>query len=163
MRDILRKGGMLWAALIVALLVGIVACSSAEPADTGPSAAEIQNIVQSAVAGIDTGSQLTAADVQRIVEQSAGDVLTASDVQTIVQQSVGTQLTAADVQRIINASAAGQLSAADVQRIVDASAGEQLTASDVQKIVQDSTGQQLSGCRRSEDRRRIGEWSVDHV
>ena len=138
------KGGMLWAALVVALLAGIVACSSAEPTETGPSAAEIQNIVQSAVAGIDTGSQLTAADVQRIVEQSAGDVLTAADVQTIVQQSVGTQLTAADVQKIINDSAAGQLTASDVQRIVDASAGEQLSAADVQKIVRDSTGQQLT-------------------
>ena len=138
------KGGMLWAALVVALLAGIVACSSAEPTETGPSAAEIQNIVQSAVAGIDTGSQLTAADVQRIVEQSAGDVLTASDVQTIVQQSVGTQLTAADVQKIINDSVAGQLTASDVQRIVDASAGEQLSAADVQKIVRDSTGQQLT-------------------
>ena len=139
-----RKRGMLWVALIAALIVGLVACSSAEPTETGPSAAEIQNIVQSAVAGIDTGPQLTAADVQRIVEQSAGDVLTASDVQNIVQQSVGTQLTAADVQRIINQSAAGQLTAADVQRIVDASAGQQLSASDVQKIVQDSTGQQLT-------------------
>ena len=138
------KGKLLWVALIAALIVGLVACSSAEPAETGPSAAEIQNIVQSAVAGIDTGPQLTAADVQRIVEQSAGDVLTASDVQNIVQQSVGSQLTAADVQRIINQSAAGQLTAADVQRIVDASAGAQLSAADVQKIVQDSTGQQLT-------------------
>ncbi len=144
MRDTLKKGGVLWVALIAALIVGLVACSSAEPTETGPSAAEIQNIVQSAVAGIDTGPQLTAADVQRIVEQSAGDVLTASDVQNIVQQSVGTQLTAADVQKIINNSAAGQLTAADVQRIVDASAGQQLSASDVQKIVQDSTGQQLT-------------------
>ena len=144
MRDTLKKGGVLWVALIAALIVGLVACSSAEPTETGPSAAEIQNIVQSAVAGIDTGPQLTAADVQRIVEASAGDVLTAADVQNIVQQSVGTQLTAADVQRIINQSAAGQLTAADVQKIVDASAGQQLSASDVQKIVQDSTGQQLT-------------------
>ena len=144
MMTILREGKLLWVALIAALVVGLVACSSAEPTETGPSAAEIQNIVQSAVAGIDTGPQLTAADVQRIVESSAGDVLTASDVQNIVQQSVGTQLTAADVQRIINQSAAGQLTAADVQRIVDASAGQQLSASDVQKIVQDSTGQQLT-------------------
>ncbi len=141
---ILRKGGLLWAALLVAVLVGVVACSSAEPADTGPSAAEIQNIVQQAVAGIDTGTQLSAADVQRIVEQSAGDVLTASDVQNIVQQSMGTQLTAADVQRIINNSVAGQLTASDVQKIVDASAGAQLSAAEVQKIVQDSTGQQLT-------------------
>ena len=140
----LRKGGMLWAALIVAMLAGIVACSSAEPADTGPSASEIQNIVESAVAGIDTGPQLSAADVQRIVNDSMGSQLTAADVQRIVDASTGGQLTAADVQRIINDSAAGQLTASDVQRIVDASAGQQLTAADVQKIVRDSTGQQLT-------------------
>ena len=140
----LRKGGVLWAALLVAVLAGVVACSSAEPADTGPSASEIQGIVEQAVAGIDTGTQLSAADVQRIVEQSAGDVLTAADVQNIVQSSMGSQLTAADVQRIINDSVAGQLTASDVQKIVNASAGQQLSAADVQKIVQDSTGQQLT-------------------
>ena len=139
-----RKGGMLWAALLVALLAGVVACSSAEPAETGPSAAEIQNIVQSAVAGIDTGSQLSAADVQTIVSDSMGSQLTAGDVQRIVDASTGGQLTAADVQKIINDSAAGQLSASDVRKIVDASAGQQLTAGDVQTIVQQSTGQQLT-------------------
>ena len=139
-----RKGGMLWAALLVALLAGIVACSSAEPAETGPSAAEIQNIVQSAVAGIDTGSQLSAADVQKIVSDSMGSQLTAGDVQRIVDASTGGQLTAADVQKIINDSAAGQLTASDVRKIVDASAGQQLTAGDVQTIVQQSTGQQLT-------------------
>ncbi len=144
MIDKLRKGGVLWAALLVAVLAGVVACSSAEPADTGPSASEIQGIVEKAVAGIDTGTQLSAAEVQRIVEQSAGDVLTAADVQNIVQSSMGSQLTAADVQRIINDSVAGQLTASDVQKIVDASAGQQLSAADVQKIVQDSTGQQLT-------------------
>ena len=140
----LRKGGVLWAALLVALLVGIVACSSAEPTETGPSAAEIQNIVQSAVAGIDTGQQLSAADVQKIVSDSMGGQLTASDVQRIVDASSGGQLTAADVQKIINDSAAGQLTATDVQRIVDASAGQQLSANEVQQIVQQSTGQQLT-------------------
>ena len=139
-----RKGGMLWAALLVALLAGVVACSSAEPAETGPSAAEIQNIVQSAVAGIDTGSQLSAADVQTIVSDSMGSQLTAGDVQRIVDASTGGQLTAADVQKIINDSAAGQLTASDVRKIVDASAGQQLTAGDVQTIVQQSTGQQLT-------------------
>ena len=144
MKDTLRKGGMLWVALIVALLAGVVACSSAEPADTGPSAAEIQNIVQQAVAGIDTGPQLSAADVQRIVNDSTAGQLTAADVQRIVDASTGGQLSAADVQRIINDSAAGQLSASDVQRIVDASAGQQLSAADVQRIVQQSTGGQLT-------------------
>ena len=145
-----------WATLLALVLTGAVACQADEPADTGPSAAEIENIVRSAV-----GDQLTASDVRQIVADSAGTQLTASDVRGIVNDSAGTQLTAADVQRIVDASTGGQLTAADVrrivqdsvagqltatdvQRIVDASTTGQLSASDVQRIVQDSTGGQLT-------------------
>ena len=54
-----------WAALFALVLTGAVACE-AEEADTGPSSAEIENIVRSAV-----GDQLTASDVQRIVAEFA--------------------------------------------------------------------------------------------
>ena len=128
---------LLWAALLALALA--VACQ-AEETDTGPSAAEIENIVKAAVA---SGDQLTAADVQRIVNESAGQ-LTAADVRKIVADSAGTQLTASDVQSIVNSSMASQLTAADVQRIVDASAGGQLTAADVRKIVSDSVAGQLT-------------------
>ena len=131
---------LVWAALLALVLTGAIACESDEPADTGPSAAEIENIVKAAVAA---GDQLTASDVQRIVNDSAGQ-LTASDVRKIVSDSAGTQLTASDVQNIVNASVSSQLTAADVQRIVDASAGGQLTAADVRKIVNDSVAGQLS-------------------
>ena len=130
---------LVWAALLAFVLTGAVACQ-AEEADTGPSAMEIENIVKAAVA---SGDQLTAADVQRIVNDSAGQ-LTAADVRKIVADSAGTQLTASDVQNIVNASMASQLTAADVQRIVDASAGGQLTAADVRKIVGDSVVGQLT-------------------
>ena len=129
---------IVWAALLALVLTGAVACQ-AEEADTGPSAAEIENIVRSAV-----GDQLTASDVQRIVADSAGTQLSAADVRNIVADSAGTQLTAADVQRIVNASTGGQLTAADVQRIVQDSVAGQLTAADVRKIVDASTTGQLS-------------------
>ena len=146
---------VIWAALLALVLTGAVACQ-AEEADTGPSAAEIENIVRGAVGDQLTASdvrkivadsavtQLTAADVRQIVSDSAGTQLTAADVQRIVDASTGGQLTAADVQRIVQDSVAGQLTATDVQRIVDASTTGQLSAADVQKIVQDSTGGQLT-------------------
>ena len=129
---------LVWAVLLALVLTGAVACA-AEEADTGPSAAEIENIVRGAV-----GDQLTASDVRQIVADSAGTQLTASDVRNIVADSAGTQLTAADVQRIVNASTGGQLTAADVQRIVQDSVAGQLTATDVRKIVDASTTGQLS-------------------
>ncbi len=144
-----------WGALLALVLTGAVACQ-AEEADTGPSAAEIENIVRGAVGDQLTASdvrkivadsavtQLTASDVRQIVSDSAGTQLTASDVQRIVDASTGGQLTAADVQRIVQDSVAGQLTATDVQRIVDASTTGQLSAADVQKIVSDSTGGQLT-------------------
>ena len=131
---------LVWAALLALVLTGAIACESDEPAATGPSATEIENIVKAAVAG---GDQLTASDVQRIVNDSAGQ-LTAADVRKIVSDSAVTQLTASDVQRIVNDSAGTQLTASDVQRIVDASAGGQLTAADVRKIVSDSVVGQLT-------------------
>ena len=132
-----------WALLLAVVLTVAVACQADEPVvDTGPSEADIERIVKSAVAG--SGDQLTAADVQKIVSDSAGGQLTAADVQRIVRDSVAGQLTASDVQQIVNASTSGQLSAADVQRIVQASTGGQLTASDVQKIVDASAAGQLT-------------------
>ena len=139
MMTLIRKGTVLWAALLAIALAGALACGTDEPADTGPSAAEIEQIVKSAV-----GDQLTADDVQRIVDASAGSQLSADDVQRIVDASTGGQLTAADVQRIVDASAGSQLSADDVQKIVDASAAGQLTADDVQKIVDESSAGQLT-------------------
>ena len=132
-----------WALLLAVVLTVAVACQADEPVvDTGPSEADIERIVKSAVAG--SGDQLTAADVQKIVSDSAGGQLTAADVQRIVRDSVAGQLTASDVQQIVNASTSGQLSATDVQRIVQASTGGQLTASDVQKIVNASAAGQLT-------------------
>ncbi len=133
------RNGLIWAVLLALVLTGAVACQADEPADTGPSAVEIENIVRSAV-----GDQLTASDVRQIVADSAGTQLTASDVRGIVNDSAGTQLTAADVQRIVDASTGGQLTAADVRRIVQDSVAGQLTAADVRKIVDASTTGQLS-------------------
>ena len=61
-----RTGSVILMALGLAMLLAATACGSAEESDTGPAAAEIERIVQS-----NSGSQLNASDVQRIVEQSA--------------------------------------------------------------------------------------------
>ena len=81
-----------WLVILVVALVWTLACASDEPVDTGPSAAEIESIVKSAV-----GEQLTAADVQNIVDASTGGQLTATDVRQIINESLAGQLTAADV------------------------------------------------------------------
>ncbi len=132
---------IVWGALLALVLTGAIACESDEPADTGPSAADMENIVRSAIA--ESGDQLTAADVQRIVSDSAGQ-LTASDVRKIVRDSAAAQISFSDVQKIVDASTGGQLTAADVQRIVNASVSGQLTSAEVRKIVSDSVAGQLT-------------------
>ncbi len=141
-----RKLSLLWAALLAAALV---ACTADQPADTGPSAADIEQIVKSAVADIDTSGQLSAADVQRIVSESVAGQLSAADVQRIVDASTGGQLSAADVQRIVGDATGGQLTASDVQKIVDASAQGQLTTADVQRIISASVNEAVEEARKA--------------
>ncbi len=87
-----RKGGLLWTALLVAALAGALACSSADPAPvaSGPSAADIKSIVDSAVANVDTGASMTDIEksVMDAVQTQMGDQLTAAEVQKIVDDSV---------------------------------------------------------------------------
>ena len=62
-----RVGSLVLIALGLAMLLAATACGSAEePAATGPSAAEIARAVQS-----QSGPQLTASDVQKIVDSAA--------------------------------------------------------------------------------------------
>ncbi len=111
-----------------------VAPSSAPAA---PSRADVQDAVAPAVQS-QVGEQLTAADVQKIMDESSAGQMTAADVQKIVDQSSAGSLSAADVQKIVTESSAGQMTAADVQKIVDASSAGSLSAADVQKIVTES-------------------------
>ena len=69
-----RIGSLALMVLGLAMLLAATACASSEPADTGPSAAEIERVVANAVAqqaGGDTAPQLTASDVQRMVDSAA--------------------------------------------------------------------------------------------
>ena len=69
-----RIGSLALMALGLAMLLAATACASSEPADTGPSAAETDRVVANAVAqqaGGDTATQLTASDVQRMVDSAA--------------------------------------------------------------------------------------------
>ena len=78
-------------AIGLTLMLALAACASSEEApDAGPSAAEVQSIVERAVAA-QTGPPLTAADVQRIVDSSTGSQLTASDVQRMVDSAAAQQ------------------------------------------------------------------------
>ena len=69
-----RIGSLALMALGLAMMLAATACASSEPADTGPSAAETDRVVANAVAqqaGGDTAPQLTASDVQRMVDSAA--------------------------------------------------------------------------------------------
>ena len=83
------------------------------PAEAGPSAAEIQQLIEAAVSNAPAG--VTAAEVQRLVQGAISAAVA----------NAPTGVTAAEVQQAVENSvrqaAAGQLTAAEVQTIVDAS------------------------------------------
>ena len=83
------------------------------PAEAGPSAAEIQQLIEAAVSNAPAG--VTAAEVQRLVQGAVSAAVA----------NAPTGVTAAEVQQAVENSvrqaAAGQLTAAEVQTIVDAS------------------------------------------
>ena len=83
------------------------------PAEAGPSAAEIQQLIEAAVSNAPAG--VTAAEVQKLVQGAISAAVA----------NAPTGVTAAEVQQAVENSvrqaAAGQLTAAEVQTIVDAS------------------------------------------
>ena len=83
------------------------------PAEAGPSAAEIQQLIEAAVSNAPAG--VTAAEVQRLVQGAISAAVA----------NAPTGVTAAEIQQAVENSvrqaAAGQLTAAEVQAIVDAS------------------------------------------
>ena len=99
------------------------------PAETGPSAAEIQQLIEAAVANAPAG--VTAADVQRAVESS-------------VREAAAGQLTAAQVQAIVDASIkalpAPQIDAGQLRGLVQAAVQESVpkgtSAEEIQRMVE---------------------------
>jgi peptide/nickel transport system substrate-binding protein len=118
-------------AIILMLAMG---CGTAEPAPTAVPASEIASMVREAVqesvpAPAEAGP--SAAEIQQLIEAAVSNApagVTAAEVQKLVEAAVSnapTGVTAAEVQRAVESSvqqaAAGQLTAAQVQTIVDAS------------------------------------------
>ncbi len=138
------------------------AISEASPQTQGPTAAEIQKLVENAVMSL-TADQLSAQDVKSIVDaavasQSQG--ATRAEVEAAIRAATSAQLSAADVQKIVDASLAGSQgpTAAEIQRlvqsavqsaVVSATAG-QLSAADVKSIVDAAVASQAQGATAAE-------------
>ena len=138
------------------------AISEASPQTQGPTAAEIQKLVENAVMSL-TADQLSAQDVKSIVDaavasQSQG--ATRAEVEAAIRSATSAQLSAADVQKIVDASLAASQgpSAAEIQRlvqsavqsaVVSATAG-QLSAADVKSIVDAAVASQAQGATAAE-------------
>ena len=119
------------------------------PAETGPSAAEIQQLIEAAVSNAPAG--VSAAEVQKLIEGAVSNFpagVTAADVQQAVESSVreatAGQLTAAQVQSIVDASIkalpapevnAGQLRGL-VQTAVQESVPKGTSAEEIQRMVE---------------------------
>ena len=138
------------------------AISEAGAQQQGPTAAEIQKLVESAVMSL-TADQLSAQDVKSIVDaavasQSQG--ATRAEVEAAIRAATSAQLSAADVQKIVDASLAATQgpSAAEIQRLVQsavqsatasATAG-QLSAAEVKSIVDAAIASQTQGATAAE-------------
>ncbi|MCY4528966.1 MAG: ABC transporter substrate-binding protein [Chloroflexi bacterium] len=139
------------------------AISEAGTQPQGPSAAELQKLVETAVMSL-SADQLSAQDVKSIVDaavasQSQG--ATPAEVEAAIRSATSAQLSAADVQKIVEASVATSQgpTAAEIQRlvqsaVVSATAG-QLSAADVKSIVDAAVASQVQGATAAEDEASI--------
>ena len=138
------------------------AISDAGAQTQGPSAAELQKLVESAVMSL-AADQLSAQDVKSIVDAAVGSQsqgATRAEVEAAIRSATSAQLSAAEVQKIVDASVAGSQgpTAAEIQRLVQsavqsatasATAG-QLSAAEVKSIVDAAIASQTQGATRSE-------------
>ena len=147
---------------IGALVRESVSAAISDAGSQGPSAAELQKLVESAVMSL-AADQLSASDVKSIVDaavasQSQG--ATRAEVEAAIRSATSAQLSAADVQKIVDASVAGSQgpTAAEIQRLVQsavqsatasATAG-QLSAAEVKSIVDAAIASQTQGATRAE-------------
>ena len=138
------------------------AISDAGAQSQGPSAEDLQKLVESAVMSL-TADQLSAQDVKSIVDaavasQSQG--ATRAEVEAAIRSATSAQLSAADVQKVVDASVAGSQgpTAAEIQRLVQsavqsatasATAG-QLSAAEAKSIVDAAIASQTQGATAAE-------------
>ena len=125
------------------------AVNAALNAQPGLTRADVESIVSSA-----TANQLSAADVQRIVDQSVRslpvpETLDASEISALVENALPAlpeSVSAAQISQIVQdqveAGQAGQLTRGDVEDLVaqavEGAVGDQLSAEDVKAIVDSS-------------------------
>ena len=125
------------------------AVNAALNAQPGLTRADVESIVSSA-----TANQLSAADVQRIVDQSVRslpvpETLDASEISALVENALPAlpeSVSAAQISQIVQAQVeagqAGQLTRGDVEDLVaqavEGAVGDQLSAEDVKAIVDSS-------------------------
>ena len=137
---------------IAAMVREAVQDSVPAPAEAGPSAAEIQQLIEAAVSNAPAG--VTAAEVQKLVEAAVSNAPTG--------------VTAAEVQRAVESSvqqaAAGQLTAAQVQTIVDASIralpAPQVDTGQLRGLVQAAVQESVPKGTSAEEIRRMVEAAV---
>ena len=143
---------------IGALVRESVSAAISDAGSQGPSAAELQKLVESAVMSL-AADQLSASDVKSIVDaavasQSQG--ATRSEVESAIRAATSAQLSAADVQKIVDASLAGSQgpTAAEIQRLVQAAIGSatagQLSGAEVKSIVDAAVSSQAQGATAAE-------------
>ena len=128
----------------------------------GPTAAEIQKLVENAVMSV-SADQLSAQDVKSIVDAAVASQTqgaTTAEVEAAIRSATSAQLSAGDVQKIVDASLAASQgpTAAEIQRlvqtavqsaVVSATAG-QLSAADVKSIVDAAVASQAQGATAAE-------------
>ena len=150
------RKGVLWTALLVVMIAGVVACGSDEPAaapqptavsaesiammvgdavksampsDTGASADDIQKMINSAMMGMDSGA--SAAEIQQMISAQMSD-------------QMGGQMTTADVRAVVEAAIAAmpapRVDAAAVRPLVEqavaASVPEGVSADQIARLVE---------------------------
>ena len=126
------------------------------PAEAGPSAAEIQQLIEAAVSNAPAG--VTAAEVQRLVQGAISAAVA----------NAPTGVTAAEIQQAVENSvrqaAAGQLTAAEVQGIVDASIrslpAPQVDTGQLRGLVQAAVQESVPKGTSAEEIRRMVEAAV---
>ena len=195
------RRGALWAALLAVMIAGVVACGSEEPApapqptavsaetiaqmvgeavkgamptDTGASAADIQQMIDSAMMGMDTGA--SAAEIQQMISsqmsEQMGDQMTAADVQAVVEAAIrampAPQVDAAAVRPLVEQAVAASVpegvSAEQISKLVEAAVSgataDVPTRGDLENSIEAAITEQMGTQLTAADVQRIVDASV---
>jgi glycine betaine/proline transport system substrate-binding protein len=127
-------------ALLTILALAAMACSSS-PAVPAVDEAQLSQIVSNAVAK--SQQQITAAEIQTMIDAAASESVTAADIKAAVGAATSDAVTAADIKAAVGAATSDAVTAADVQSAIDqavkeaqaSTASKSLTAADIKSAV----------------------------